>query len=198
MSKIWSPVINVFRQIRDCAIASVTCEVHWLTTWGNGPRSPQCGCFIKRSTRRCMLTREAWDSSLNIILVGWLDQCEIDVLPPVELDSVLDAAVCEPLFETLWDTKLGRRVMFLDVKDSGVRKMIVMRVAYDNLLIILILATSERRRVKEWLTQSMIGISEMSQGLDVSLLWPIQENGEQRSSNTGSKRNRRPVGNSTK
>jgi len=47
------------------------------------------------------------------------------------------------------------------------------------------------------LTTSMIGTSESLQGVGVYLLDPTQENGEQRSSNTGSNRTRRPVGNST-
>jgi hypothetical protein len=53
--------------------------------------------------------------------------------PPVELDSVLDAAVCKPFFEALRDTELDRGVTFLDFEDGGVRKMVVMGVAYDNL-----------------------------------------------------------------
>lgn len=70
----------------------------------------------------------------DCFFAGCLRQCDIDVLPPIELDSIINTTICKPFLKALRDTELDGGVAFLDFKDGGIREMVVMGVADDDLV----------------------------------------------------------------
>jgi len=109
-------VVCASREVGHRAVAGVAAEPDALAARGDGPGAPESGVAVEGGAGRGVLAGEAGDASCYAVAcgeggrgrVGGGDgdallaggggrEGDVDVLPPIELDSVLDAALVEPL-----------------------------------------------------------------------------------------------------